>query len=219
MQKRKWVLVLLVFLLTALNGVQGSAKGSWMDSISGKGITIRSVEIEKETMQGTTSEKDRETEETAKKEESEKTGSFAWFKKRIFPVISILLVIGICVVGILTVYDQKNAEKRRKEKEKDRGKKIILKDKKSNHSYTAVLYTKLTIGRNMEQCDLWISGDYTISGRHCRMLRKEGKIYVEDAGSSNGTLVNNQKITGAVEVHSGDTLKIGMTTFLIGFAE
>ena len=51
------------------------------------------------------------------------------------------------------------------------------------------------------------------------MLRKEGKIYVEDAGSSNGTLVNNQKITGAVEVHSGDTLKIGMTTFLIGFAE
>ena len=123
------------------------------------------------------------------------------------------------MVGILTVYDQKNAEKRWKEKQKDRGKKIILKDKKSNHSYTAVLYTKLTIGRNMEQCDLWISGDYTISGRHCRMLRKEGKIYVEDAGSSNGTLVNNQKITGAVEVHSGDTLKIGMTTFLIGFAE
>ena len=70
MQKRKWAVVLLVFLLTALNGVQGSAKGSWMDSISGKGITIRSVETEKETMQGTTSEKDRETEETAKKEES-----------------------------------------------------------------------------------------------------------------------------------------------------
>lgn len=225
MQEKRKIVFLLMLLMILLPEKQVSANRTVRE-----GITIRAVDkdeigeadgnVETEKISEKTTETVKETERRdTKQEASEKAGSFAWFKKKVFPVISVLLVLGICAAGILTVYDQKNAEKRKKEKEKDRGKKLILKDKKTNHSYTAVLYKKLTIGRNMEQCDLWISGDYTISGKHCRMVLTDGKIYVEDAGSSNGTMLNNQKVTGQMEVHNGDTLKIGMTTFLIGFTE
>ena len=218
MQGKRKIVFLLMLLMILLPEKQVSANRAVRE-----GITRIAVEVEvNETEEmGEVIEKIAEklSEMDTKQEAPEKAGSFAWFKKKVFPVISVLLVLGICAVGILTVYDQKNAEKRKKEKEKDRGKKLILKDKKTNHSYTAVLYKKLTIGRNMEQCDLWISGDYTMSGKHCRMVLTDGKIYVEDAGSSNGTMLNNQKVTGQTEVHNGDTLKIGMTTFLIGFTE
>jgi pSer/pThr/pTyr-binding forkhead associated (FHA) protein len=46
---------------------------------------------------------------------------------------------------------------------------------------------------------------------HARLYGKNGAWYVEDLGSTNGTLLNDRRVEAPVEVHAGDVLKIGKT--------
>jgi sigma-B regulation protein RsbU (phosphoserine phosphatase) len=52
-----------------------------------------------------------------------------------------------------------------------------------------------------------------VSREHAQVLCEGGHYYVEDVGSSNGTFVNGQKITGRVPLTENDTLQIGPYTF------
>ena len=47
-----------------------------------------------------------------------------------------------------------------------------------------------------------------VSGHHCRFVQKNGQWIVEDLGSTNGTIVNDQIVSSAV-LQSGDILKLG----------
>lgn len=69
---------------------------------------------------------------------------------------------------------------------------------------------KYTIGR-ADDCDICIS-DPTISGHHCTLTRlDDGKYAVLDEGSTNGTKVNLQKVTGEemVILKNSDILQVG----------
>jgi ABC-type multidrug transport system ATPase subunit/ABC-type multidrug transport system permease subunit len=52
-----------------------------------------------------------------------------------------------------------------------------------------------------------------ISSRHARLYRSGSQIFVEDLGSSNGTLVNGRRITQPVAVQPGDVIGLGSYTF------
>jgi predicted component of type VI protein secretion system len=52
-----------------------------------------------------------------------------------------------------------------------------------------------------------------ISKRHCALLQRDGKAYVRDFESTNGTFVNDQPVKGEVELHHNDRLKIGPLLF------
>src|SRR6476620_1610737 len=55
-----------------------------------------------------------------------------------------------------------------------------------------------------------------ISKRHCGVLVRDGKVYVKDFGSTNGTTVNDELIKDAeVVVANGASLKIGPLDFII----
>jgi pSer/pThr/pTyr-binding forkhead associated (FHA) protein len=54
-----------------------------------------------------------------------------------------------------------------------------------------------------------------ISKRHCALLQREGKAFVRDFDSTNGTFVNNTPVKGEVELHEGDQLKIGPLLFKV----
>ncbi|GAB3052773.1 antibiotic biosynthesis regulator FhaB [Intrasporangium mesophilum] len=67
------------------------------------------------------------------------------------------------------------------------------------------------IGRNPE-CALVLDDDYA-SGRHCRIYPDpagQGWL-VEDLGSTNGTFIGRDRLTGARPVEIGTTLRIGKT--------
>src|SRR5262245_24005073 len=52
-----------------------------------------------------------------------------------------------------------------------------------------------------------------ISKKHCALIQKDGKLYLKDFGSTNGSFVNDQPVKNAVEVKNGDKLKIGPLLF------
>ncbi len=67
------------------------------------------------------------------------------------------------------------------------------------------------VGRNVDnQIQLDFEG---ISRKHCKFTWDNGKIYIEDLGSKNGTFVNNTKIKEKFELQKGDTIKIGTLAF------
>jgi len=67
------------------------------------------------------------------------------------------------------------------------------------------------IGRR-EDCDFRIPlGD--VSRKHCRLIKDDGTLRIEDLGSSNGTFINGERVQQA-ELHAGDTLQVGPVVFV-----
>ncbi len=72
--------------------------------------------------------------------------------------------------------------------------------------------SQLTVGREAH-CDV-ILDDPKVSRHHGTFLVRNGELHFRDNGSTNGTLVNGQRITEA-EVRLGDIIKIGTSEFAI----
>jgi FHA domain-containing protein len=69
----------------------------------------------------------------------------------------------------------------------------------------------LSIGRSKD-ADVRIDDRYA-SGIHARVFSREGRFYVEDMNSTNGTLLNGATLHGEAEAIDRDTIQIGDTTF------
>jgi pSer/pThr/pTyr-binding forkhead associated (FHA) protein len=68
------------------------------------------------------------------------------------------------------------------------------------------------IGRR-EDCDFRIPlGE--ISRKHCRLVKEDGALHVEDLGSSNGTYHNGTRVQKA-DLGAGDTLQVGSVAFVV----
>ncbi|MCA9797111.1 MAG: FHA domain-containing protein, partial [Candidatus Eremiobacteraeota bacterium] len=71
----------------------------------------------------------------------------------------------------------------------------------------------ITIGR--EEGDVVLEGDSAASRLHAQITPENEMFYIEDLGSTNGTWVNRHKITRRVELHRGDLVQIGETSFQV----
>lgn len=69
----------------------------------------------------------------------------------------------------------------------------------------------LSIGRSKE-ADVQIEDRYA-SSLHVRVFSREGRFFVEDMNSTNGTLLNGATLQGEAELIDRDTIQIGDTTF------
>lgn len=70
------------------------------------------------------------------------------------------------------------------------------------------------IGRD-PQCHLRPASQ-AISKRHCGLLIRDGKVYVQDFGSTNGTIVNGELLqSGQVEVQDGASVQLGPLEFRV----
>ena len=65
---------------------------------------------------------------------------------------------------------------------------------------------RTTIGRSPD-CPVFLD-DVTVSRNHAVLVEREGKFFVEDQGSLNGTFVNRRRIDNQ-ELENGDELQIG----------
>ena len=76
----------------------------------------------------------------------------------------------------------------------------------------SVMSGTTSIGRSSAS-DIVLKSDDYASGRHARLTRHGGLLYVEDNNSTNGTYVNGRKAVGATPLRSGDRVRVGSTTF------
>lgn len=86
----------------------------------------------------------------------------------------------------------------------------------------AFLYNKLTndrfaltqsvskIGRDQTN-SISITNDHYISRHHAWVLQMQGGYYVEDLGSTNGTLLNGEVLSERKQIFPGDRLTFGKT--------
>jgi pSer/pThr/pTyr-binding forkhead associated (FHA) protein len=59
-------------------------------------------------------------------------------------------------------------------------------------------------------CAITIDDTY-VSQQHARFFDRAGSWFVEDLGSTNGTYLNDQRVTQPAEVHAGDVVRLGKT--------
>jgi pSer/pThr/pTyr-binding forkhead associated (FHA) protein len=74
---------------------------------------------------------------------------------------------------------------------------------------TVKMAASMVLGRAPE-CELLLDDTY-VSQQHARIFGKNGKWYVEDLGSTNGTFVNEQKLAAPAMVQPGDRIRVGTT--------
>ncbi len=71
------------------------------------------------------------------------------------------------------------------------------------------LEEEITVGR-AAGCQVTLDDSYA-SQLHARVFLREGQVHVEDLGSTNGTYLNREKVSGALVVKPGDRIQIGST--------
>ncbi len=72
---------------------------------------------------------------------------------------------------------------------------------------------QFVIGRD-PQCHLRPASP-SISKRHCALIQRDGRVFLRDFDSTNGTFVNEGPVKGEVELHEGDNLKVGPLEFTV----
>ena len=71
------------------------------------------------------------------------------------------------------------------------------------------LAEEVTLGR-AAGCQITLDDTY-ISQLHARVYARDGRWLVEDLGSTNGTYLNRQRVSGPMVMQAGDRLQVGNT--------
>ena len=69
---------------------------------------------------------------------------------------------------------------------------------------------EVTVGRG-GGCEIVLPDDTFVSQVHARLFQRDGRTYVEDLGSRNGTYVNGKRIDTATRLRRGDRVQFGQT--------
>ena len=98
---------------------------------------------------------------------------------------------------------------------------VVAPDEQRGRSYE--LLDELTVGR-AAGCHIALD-DRFVSQLHARMFRRDDQCFIEDLGSTNGTFLNDEKVTSPALLTKGDHVRIGnvvmelaVTSFVWGAA-
>jgi pSer/pThr/pTyr-binding forkhead associated (FHA) protein len=84
---------------------------------------------------------------------------------------------------------------------------LVLTPGKQEGKSIEIKLPQFLVGRD-PQCHLRPASPL-ISKRHCALIQKDGKAFIRDFGSTNGTYVNGDRVEGERELNNDDKLQIG----------
>ncbi len=135
----------------------------------------------------------------------------------VFKIIIIAIIYIIIFLALKIMYkDIKNGGKKtRNNNRKSLGLEITNAGKNTNLRKGAVIPIngEITIGR--KSGNFLVLDDPYASAYHARIFIKNNDCVVEDLNSTNGTLLNGNKMTGRKYLNSGDEIRIGNTSFKV----
>ena len=59
------------------------------------------------------------------------------------------------------------------------------------------------------RCQVSLPEDSTVSQNHARIYRRDGRLWLEDLGSTNGTYLNSNAVSSPAVLHKGDRIQVG----------
>lgn len=86
---------------------------------------------------------------------------------------------------------------------------------KSRKGQRLTIEGELTVGRSAG-CTLALVDDAFASQVHARFFVSDGRSWVEDLGSTNGTYLNGNRVGQPAPLHPGDRIQVGGTVLEVG---
>ncbi|WP_163193718.1 FHA domain-containing protein [Clostridium thermarum] len=140
---------------------------------------------------------------------------YASIFRPIFIILFILIIYIIIFMALRIMYkDVKNGDKKKILK-KSWGLEVIAVPENSNLGKGSIIPINrlITIGRKED--NMVILNDPYASGYHAKVYVRNTDYYIEDLNSTNGTLLNEEKVEGKVMLEPGDEIRIGTTLFKV----
>ncbi len=134
----------------------------------------------------------------------------------IFKLLIIVFIYGIIYYALKVMYKDINKNERKSSQQVNTiGLEVVEPGNNINLKCGSLIpvVQKLSIGRdkrNMVQLE-----ERYVSGRHAIIKLEGDGYYIEDLNSTNGTIINNNKITEKVWLNSGDLIKVGTSIFRV----
>ena len=91
-----------------------------------------------------------------------------------------------------------------------RGGVLRVVEPKESRGRTYQVGEEVTVGR-ASGCGVSLEGDTFVSQLHARLFRRDGQLWVEDLGSTNGTYVNAMRVSAPLSLRRGDRVQVGRT--------
>ena len=91
---------------------------------------------------------------------------------------------------------------------------LVVSGPLQGHEYFVISDTPILIGRS-DEAIIRINYDDFCSRKHALLYWENTKCFVKDLDSTNGTLVNNNRISKKTELHNGDIIGLGETKLAI----
>lgn len=98
----------------------------------------------------------------------------------------------------------------KREKKARGGAQLQLLDPPARNGEVYAITEEVTVGR-APGCGVVLDDDTFVSQVHARLFQRGRETYVEDLGSTNGTLVNGMRISEVTRLHRGDQVQFGST--------
>ena len=87
---------------------------------------------------------------------------------------------------------------------------LVIVDPPTRAGETFAVGEELTVGRGAG-CAVVLAEDTFVSQVHARIFTRGGDPYLEDLGSTNGTLLNGETVVEPVRLRRGDRIHFGQT--------
>lgn len=91
--------------------------------------------------------------------------------------------------------------------------------RKEDKTYEVNVAGELMIGRDPSKAGLVFKEDAQLSGQHCKLIFRDGMLFVADLKSTNGTYVNGVSISDTYRLANDDILLIGSMELRVNFKE
>lgn len=135
--------------------------------------------------------------------------------KYVFTIGLLAIIYFIIAYTLKLIYSDVKDEGKEKLPDKPLGLEVIksYREGKLKKGSIVPIYKETTIGRGKDNAI--VIDDPFVSTKHARIILKNNSYYLEDRGSTNGTILNGELIEGITKLNKEDVIEIGKMIFKI----